>query len=142
MIVQHKFTVNVVLNRIIERCLRIIEIDPVVLGTNRDGVAYRIDLIVAVNLDGALCHVGTERLAVYGFGLVQDFVRALLQVVHGVGEVLYKVIVESQLQSTIRSNCSLTISVGMSAVQDIACVHFGGRSRRISGLPLQVLCVG
>ena len=47
----------------------------------------RVDLVVAGDVDGALGHLGAEGLPVDGLGIVQDLVRALLQVVHRVGQV-------------------------------------------------------
>ena len=67
--------------------LRVVEVDDVILYRNGDVGARRLDLVVAGNIDGALGHLGAERLAVDGLGLVQDLVRALLQVVHRVGQV-------------------------------------------------------
>ena len=129
--------------------LGVVEVDDVVLNIDLDFLLIASARSISIVLDGlvtgyrdrCLCNSITVGLVADGLGRGENCAGILLQVVHRVGEVLYKVIVESQLQGTIRSNYSLTISVGVSAVQDIPSIHFGGRSRRISGLPLQILRV-
>ena len=129
--------------------LGVVEVDDVVLNIDLDFLLIASARSISIVLDGlvtgyrdrCLCNSITVGLVADGLGRGENCAGVLLQVVHRVGEVLYKVIVESQLQGTIRSNYSLTSSVGVSAVQDIPSIHFGGRSRRISGLPLQILRV-
>ena len=71
--------------------LRVVEGDLVLDGIGfhlkRYGLRCRVDLVVAGDVDGALGHLGAERLVVDGLGIMQDLVRALLQVVHRVGQV-------------------------------------------------------